>query len=78
MKIILKADRLTLENNNAVVRLTPELADQRSGDAVSGELFLTTAEENMVLVKGDTIEISFENEEDLPADGDGEGESGEP
>ena len=68
MKLILKADRLTLESNNAVIRLVPELADQRSGDAVSGELFLTTAEENMVLVKGDTIEISFENEEDLPAE----------
>jgi hypothetical protein len=66
MKIILKADRLTLENNNAVVRLTPELAEPRSGDAVSGELFLTTIEEDMVINKGDIFEIDFTEEPGEP------------
>jgi len=62
MKIILRADRLTLENNNAVMRLNPELENPRSGDVVSGELFLTTIDENMVINKGGVIEIDFSDE----------------
>jgi len=76
MKIKLKADKLTLEDNIAVVRLKPELGEPRSGDVVSGEIFLTTTEANMVLNKDDTIEISFNDEEEPPVDGVGDGEPG--
>jgi len=63
MQIKLKVVKLTIEGGNAVVKLEPSLVEPRAGDQIAGELFLTTAETNMVLGMNDEVVIDFTGEE---------------
>lgn len=62
MQIKLKVVKTTMTDTDVVVKLEPSMVDARTGDKISGELFLTTTHGNAVLVQGDEVLIDFTTE----------------